>query len=108
MLSPIIEIKTHRTMGTWVKFFEVPSESNPDHAYIVSADAEFQSLGCNCPAWTKHYPRTNCKHIVRLLRERGTVVATGRSFITSDVMPTRTSPEKLERILSRFANVEIE
>ncbi len=95
-------------MGKWVKFFEVPSESNSDAGYIVSADAEFQNLGCSCPAWIHHTPRRNCKHIVRLLRERGTVVATGRSFITNDVMPTRTAPEKLDRILSRFANVEID
>ena len=43
-MAPISEIQTHARMGNWVKFFEVPSESNPNGAYIVSADAEFQKL----------------------------------------------------------------
>ncbi len=106
-MASIIEIRTHARMGRWTQFFEVPSESNPDKAYIVSADPEFKNLGCSCPAWTHHAPRINCKHIVRLLQERRAALVTGRGFVSNDIIQTRTSLEKLERILSRFANIDV-
>ncbi len=106
-MAPIIEIKTHKAMGKWTNFFEVPSESDPDRAYIVSSDTDFRNLGCSCPAWIHHTPRRNCKHIQRLLRERVLAASSGRGFVTNDVMPTRTSPEKLARLFSHFANIDI-
>ncbi len=102
-MAPIIEIRTHARMGRWTQFFEVPSESNPDKAYIVSADTDFKNLGCSCPAWTHHMPRVNCKHIARLLRERKAT-----RFVTSDQATLRTPAEKLAKVLSRFAIVEID
>lgn len=104
-MSPIIRINTHNTMGKWTQFFEVPSESNPNQAYIVSADGDFTNMGCSCPAWTHHMPRTNCKHITRLVQERGTM---GNAvFITSDRHATIAPADKLQRTLSRFANIDI-
>ncbi len=71
----------------------MPSESNPTGAYIVSADADFQNLRCYCPAWIHHTPRTNCKHIQRLLRERRTTP----TFVTSNQFATITPAEKLQQ-----------
>ncbi len=98
---PIIQIKTHARMGKWTQFFEVPSESDPNKAYVVSADNDFKTLGCSCPRWIYH--RQKCKHIQRLMRELGLKM----TFVTSDQTPTINTPEKLQSTLSRFANIEI-
>ena len=46
----------------WVKRWVVPSSSG-DGKYIVGQDAE-GNWGCSCPAWTRHVPRQDCKHIL--------------------------------------------
>ena len=39
-MSQIIKIATHNPMGRWTQFYEVPSESNPNNAYIVSGNGD--------------------------------------------------------------------
>ena len=46
----------------WVQRWEVASHSNPNRTYTVAIDAE-GNWGCSCPAWTRHMPRKDCKHI---------------------------------------------
>ncbi len=54
-MNQIIRITGHGRIGKWVYFYEVPSESDPSKAYIVSADARFKNMGCSCLRWI--YPR---------------------------------------------------
>ncbi len=101
-MNQIIHITGHGRIGKWVYFYEVPSESDPSKAYIVSADASFENMGCSCPRWIYH--RVQCKHIQRLQNERR---MTGR-FVTSDKVAPITPAEKLCRALSRFANIDVD
>lgn len=45
----------------WVRRWAVPSDSTDGH-YIVAQDAE-GNMACGCLGWTRHTPRTDCKHI---------------------------------------------
>ena len=62
-MPPIRELSGN---ATWVNRWEVPSQSNPDSAYVVG-QKEDGTWGCACPAWTRHTPRKDCKHI-RLIK----------------------------------------
>jgi len=55
-------------MDKWVKRFVVPSSSGGGE-YIVSQDRD-GNWACSCPGWTRHVPRTDCKHI-REVRDYG-------------------------------------
>ena len=46
----------------WVQRWEVASHSNPSKTYTVAIDAD-GIYDCSCPAWTRHMPRKDCKHI---------------------------------------------
>ena len=45
----------------WIHRWVVPSSSGGGE-YIVGQDAE-GNWGCSCVGWTRHTPRTDCKHI---------------------------------------------
>lgn len=49
----------------WVKKWVVPSSSGNGN-YIVSLHKEGW-YACSCPGWTRHTPRTDCKHIREVL-----------------------------------------
>jgi len=49
----------------WRRQWDVPSDSNPAKSYVVSEDWE-GNYACSCPAWTRHTPRRDCKHIRRV------------------------------------------
>lgn len=49
----------------WRRQWDVPSDSNPAKSYVVSEDREGH-YACSCPAWTRHTPRRDCKHIRRV------------------------------------------
>ena len=62
------------SLDRWRHQWDVPSDSNPAKSYVVSEDWE-GNYACSCPAWTRHTPRRDCKHIKRvrqgLYPERG-------------------------------------
>ncbi|MBU1067682.1 hypothetical protein KKE60_07825 [Patescibacteria group bacterium] len=45
----------------WIHRWIVESESGHG-SYTVGQDAG-GNWGCSCPAWTRHVPRRDCKHI---------------------------------------------
>ena len=49
----------------YVKRWVIPSESS-DREYIIALDKD-GNYACSCPAWTRHFPRRNCKHITMVL-----------------------------------------
>lgn len=67
----------------WVKRWVVPSSSG-DGEYIVAQDAA-GNFACSCPGWTRHVPRTDCRHI----RE---VKAGGGQTLTEHVIAKLRSP----------------
>ena len=74
--------------------WQVPSDSNPDKSYIVSVtdSKEFQ---CSCPAWTRHMPRKDCKHILRVRRgEYGPVNALLPQLSRADIEQVTWSADK--------------
>ncbi len=50
--------------GRWVKRWMVTSESS-DKLYCVGQDKDGE-YGCSCPGWTRHTPRRDCKHVLRV------------------------------------------
>ena len=54
---------------TWVKRWKVRSSTDGRKKYTVALDTQ-GDYGCSCPAWTRHTPRVNCKHIQQVLREQ--------------------------------------
>ena len=46
----------------WVKRWMVKSAS-ADGYYTVAQDTA-GNYACSCPGWTRHTPRTDCKHII--------------------------------------------
>jgi hypothetical protein len=51
----------------WNKIKDVKS-STSKRVYTISCDSYDPSiLGCFCPAWSKHFPRENCKHLLQYL-----------------------------------------
>jgi hypothetical protein len=91
---PPLKLNRVSTPG-WAEHWEVESHSNPSIAYIVSKKSD-GTWGCSCPHWTHHVPRPVCKHIREVLQING----------VSDVRAPITTPEKLEKILSRFSIIE--
>jgi hypothetical protein len=99
-MSPV-ELPYHYNKSRqYVKFWEVENESNPGRAYIVSLKRD-GTYACGCPRWTTHVPREDCKHIrsLKALLARATVEISE---------PRILSPEKIQKIMSRFALVEVE
>jgi len=47
--------------GKWKNKWAVPSSSQDGH-YIVAEDYG-GNFACGCLGWTRHMPRTDCKHI---------------------------------------------
>lgn len=45
-----------------------------------------ETWGCSCPDWTKHSPRTDCKHIVNVKTKEGIL-------ITATTAPSNMNPE---------------
>jgi hypothetical protein len=48
-------------MSKWVSKWAVPSDSVDGH-YTVARDHD-GNFACGCLGWTRHMPRTDCKHI---------------------------------------------
>ena len=46
----------------WVKKWIAVSSSHPGTTYVVAQDHE-GNFACACIGWTRHMPRTDCKHI---------------------------------------------
>ena len=57
-------------MATWIQSWDVPS-SDGSRSYKVSEGMRGE-WGCSCPAWTRHTPRRDCKHIkaIKIVREQ--------------------------------------
>lgn len=49
-------------MDKWKRKWAVPSSSG-DGYYTVAEDRATGDLACGCLGWTRHMPRTDCKHI---------------------------------------------
>ena len=50
-----------------VLYVMVPSDSNSYKEYKVSyAKNRAEEWQCSCMGWTRHYPRHDCKHILRV------------------------------------------
>jgi hypothetical protein len=45
----------------WKERWAVPSDSQEGH-YTVAVDVD-GNFACGCLGWTRHMPRTDCKHI---------------------------------------------
>jgi hypothetical protein len=94
-------IKLEGSSGQWKELWEVQSESRANVAYVVAKNVR-GSFGCSCPAWIfQHTPRQDCKHIAHVKRQLSAFVQA-----PSTAKPI-TSPEKIAKILSRFALLEI-
>jgi hypothetical protein len=52
----------------YIEKYKVYSETSV-HSYIVSK-CDDGSYACSCLGWIRHYPRTNCKHILWVLRNK--------------------------------------
>jgi len=50
-----------RESDKWVKRWVIPSHTSM-REYIVAQDKD-GNWACSCPGWTRHVPRTDCKHI---------------------------------------------
>lgn len=97
---PIIELTQHARLGKWTRFFEVPSESRSNLAYIVSMGEGEGNWGCSCPRWI--YRREDCKHIKAVQ----TRLLVGRPIPSMTETAPVTKPEKLAKVLSTFAAIE--
>ena len=42
---------------------------NPYTVSIKSSGADVGAFGCSCPDWAKHFPRQDCKHIMKIKLE---------------------------------------
>jgi len=56
----------------WVQRWIMPS-SRGGGTYTVAKD-EHGNYACSCPGWTRHTPRTDCKHIREVRAGRGTTL----------------------------------
>ena len=57
----------------WIKKWNVPSDSG-NGEYVVSLSDE-DTYGCSCKAWTRHFPREDCKHILLVKAGHGEEIA---------------------------------
>lgn len=69
-----------------------------DYIVILKTDGTY---ACGCPRWCTHVPREDCKHI-RSLK------ATLARMTIEISEPRVLDPEKIRKMLSRFALVEVE
>ena len=99
-MSPVQLPNHYNKSRQYEKFWEVESESNPNRAYIVSLKTD-GTYACGCPRWTTTVPRQDCKHI-RSLK------AMLKYSIVEISEPRVLTSEKVRKMMSRFALVEIE
>lgn len=65
--NPVSQL--NRRSDRYSKLYQVRSFSSPSAAYVVALRADSGSWECSCPAWTRHTPRKNCKHINLVLQQ---------------------------------------
>lgn len=51
--------------------------------YIVSKKTKSGEWQCSCPDWTKHTPRTDCKHILKVKLQEGVLVVKEETIFTT-------------------------
>lgn len=93
--------------GGWDEFWEVPSHSRTNVAYIVAHNQKHDRWGCDCPAWKfpkKGTGRVDCKHIDEVLFIRRNNVDNLQK-VTID-QPRIVKVEKLDKLDAMFANME--
>jgi len=100
-MLPAIKITDHNSSENWVEFYEVQSESRPGVAYVVAKSRKGTWM-CSCPAWIyQHGQHGDCKHI------RHVISQIDRNVQPAPYVKSILTPEKVQKILSRFSLVEV-
>jgi len=82
-------------MADIIEQWRIESESNPEKFYVVSELTD-GSFSCGYIGWTRHVPRSDCKHI-RWLRQFG--------GLAIQIDPLLAAVEKVNRRAAKKAGV---
>jgi len=100
-MLPAIKITDHNSNGNWVEFYEVQSENRSGVAYVVAKSCK-GTWGCSCPAWIyQRGQHGDCKHIRHVLNQ------IARNIQPAPYLKSILTPEKIQKIVSRFSLVEV-
>lgn len=94
-------MKLPRSSRRYSQHFSVPSSSSRGVFYVVSQVREGGAWECSCPAWTRHTPRSDCKHIGMVRR----LLAGGRVTTQPAGVPL---PASIASVFKRFGDLEVE
>jgi len=72
------QLNAEPPIGSWVKQWEV--ESSDGKRYYTISLSDQGVWGCSCPAWTRHMPRVDCKHIARIKEQNPDWVEEGLEY----------------------------
>lgn len=95
----------HAPTKKYQTFYAVDSESDPNRTYTVTQayDGHWE---CACPAWTRHMPRKNCKHIARLLAFLSSIKERAAQIEIAILPPTPAQAMQIEK-MCRASMIEV-
>jgi hypothetical protein len=94
-------VRLNKSSRVYREFYQVSSASRPGVFYVVAQRREGGGWECSCPAWIHHVPRADCKHIVMVRRQLNQAPL-------PVVKPGDVLPESVQRVLTRFAALDVE
>lgn len=97
--APILKLE--RRSKTYSAFYQVASASTPGSYYVVAHRVSPDRWECGCPAWTRHTPRADCKHITQVRQALN--VRPVPQAAAGDPLPV-----SVARALSRFSALDVD
>ena len=57
--------------------------------YVISKKQKTGEWQCSCPDWSKHVPREDCKHILKVKMQEGILVTKEKNIFSAPVVPVQ-------------------
>lgn len=80
-------------MTTYARQFDVGSFTDPAKKPYKVSERQDSGWECSCPAWTRHTPRKDCKHILKV-KDAMRVAPASPIFQTKQTAKPATKPQQ--------------